>query len=203
MPAFIPRSLHDDSNNAIAERDREWARRIRGGEQDACAEVFRAYSESLYKFIYGYVRSVAIAEELVQEVFLKLWEQRVQCALQCTLRAQLYTIARGRALNHLRHERVVLTLGAAHQVEVVARGEDRSKGMDEELCDQETQLALTDAVAELPERCRATFVMYWYQQLSYAEIASVMRVSVKTVENQLAIAIKSLRRALGLHAHDG
>jgi RNA polymerase sigma-70 factor, ECF subfamily len=156
-------------------------------DESAFEAVFRTYSPALFRFIYGYVRSTAIAEELVQDVFLRLWEQRAWWVEEEALRARLYTVARSRALDYLRHEEVAKRL----QPEVESR-----QLTDDRLADDELNTALRRAIDELPSRCREAFTLYWQQGMRYAEVAKVMGVSEKTVENQLAIALKTLRGRL-------
>ena len=192
---------------ATEDRDRRWAERVRAGDEAAFEALFREYSAALYRFAYGYVRSVAVAEDLVQDVFFWLWKERGRLDVERSLRAYLYTLARSRALDHLRHEQVALRgereSTAELRVSAASPVMSQPATPEEQLVDDERTAALARAVEALPERCRITFRLFWREGLSYAEIATVMGVSRKTVENQLALALKTLRRRLAPYARDG
>jgi len=196
-------SLHSDQradrvdNSAVEARDREWLARIREADEPAFEAVFHAYSAGLYRFVYGCVGSAAIAEELVQDLFFKLWTERAGGLGEQPLRAYLYTVARSRSLDYLRHERVVAKVSG----EVANAGVVLAMGRlvvpaDERLRAEEANAALERVIKELPERARQAFTLYWRHELRYAEVAAVMGISVKTVENHLATALKILRRRL-------
>ncbi len=150
--------------------------------------LFRTHYAPLCDFVYGYVRSRAVAQELVQDLFLRLWERTLTPA--GTLAASyLYIAARNRAVGHLRRERVAAAWAknrstAARAVPV---------GADEPLCEHELRDALEHAVAALPERCRLIFTLSRYRNLSNAEIARTLGISVNTVEQQMWRALKTLR----------
>jgi len=153
--------------------------------------LFRAHYPPLCDFVYGYVRSRAVAQELVQDLFLRLWE-RAGTPASTLAASYLYTAARNRAVGHLRRERVAAAwakspAGAAHPAPA---------GADEPLREHELRDALERAVAELPERCRLIFTLSRYRSLSNAEIAEMLCISVNTVEQQMWRALKTLRAKL-------
>lgn len=149
--------------------------------------VFRAHYAPLCDYVYSYVRSRAVAQELVQDLFLRLWERAPGPA--GTLAASyLYAAARNRALGHLRRERV-----AAAWASDPALATPAAPAADEPLHEHELREAVDRAVAELPERCRLVFTLSRYRRLSNAEIARTMAISVNTVEQQMWRALKTLR----------
>ncbi len=172
--------------------------------------AFRAYSASLCEFVYTYVRSREIAREVVQDLFLRVWELQetvapppltktyLFTAVQETVapppltKTYLFTAARNRALRYVRHRRV-----EARWEERAAREAERTaRSADEELRCDELADAAARAVADLPERCRLVFTLSRQQHLSYAEIAQALDVSVSTVETQMWRALKILRAKL-------
>ena len=153
--------------------------------------LFRTHYSPLCDYVYGYVRSRAVAQELVQDLFLRLWERALTPA--GTLAASyLYTAARNRAVGHLRRERVAAAWAKSRSS--VARA--APAGADEPLREHEVRDALEHAVAELPERCRLIFTLSRYRSLSNAEIAEMLCISVNTVEQQMWRALKTLRAKL-------
>jgi RNA polymerase sigma-70 factor (ECF subfamily) len=132
-----------------------------------------------------------VAEEVVQEVMLELWRRRESLVVEDSLRAYLYRSTRNRALNHLRHERVE-RLGEPHAAGSAAVGPEAPARLVEE----EIDVALREAVGSLPERCREVFELSRVHGLRYAEIASALGISVKTVEAQMGKALRTLRSRL-------
>src|SRR5689334_20398964 len=87
------------------ERERALAVRIRAGDEAAFTALFRSYYPGLCTYVYAYVRSGALAEELVMDVFRKVWEGRERWVLRSTVRAYLFSAAHHAAIGHLRHRR--------------------------------------------------------------------------------------------------
>lgn len=168
----------------------EWLERIRSGDEAAFEALFRAFAPGLCALAARYVGSRAVAEELVQELFLDIWTRRAHLVVDRSVASYLQTAMRHRALNHLRHERrMVMPLpddGRRDESDAAAPGES-------ELLDA---LELQDAIEHLPARCRLIFTLSRQQDMSYAEIAASLGLSIKTVETQMGRALRSLRERL-------
>ncbi|HEX9563312.1 MAG TPA: RNA polymerase sigma-70 factor [Gemmatimonadaceae bacterium] len=183
----------NDAPSAGPTGDAELVRRIRAGDERALGAVFRSHYAGMASFVQRFVRSPDVAEELVQDVFLKLWTKREHLAEIETLRTYLFRAARNTALNHLR------------RVKLERRWQDE-QGMvddppaafaaDEDASEQEVALAVQQAINRLPPRCREIFLLSRDGGLTYAEIALSLEISVKTVETQMGRALKSLRVSL-------
>jgi RNA polymerase sigma-70 factor (ECF subfamily) len=162
--------------------------RLRQGDETAFDEIFRAWYPSLVRTAESIARSRAVAEEIVQDVMLELWRRRESLARDTSPQAYLFQSTRNRALNHVRHERV------ERKVEpVLTARSDIDASAPAELVEEEIEVALRSAVAELPERCREVFELSRNSGLKYSEIAAVLGISVKTVEAQMGKALRSLR----------
>jgi RNA polymerase sigma-70 factor (ECF subfamily) len=142
------------------------------------------------------VKRSDIAEEVVADVFVRLWEHRATWLSCKNQKGYLYAAVRNQALKHLAHERIVRNTQA-----LVLRG-DRAPGMsqhpapaDELLHAKELAAAFNHAIARLPARCRETY-MHRRDGMTYAEIAVVMGTSIRTVETQLARAYRVLRTVI-------
>lgn len=182
-----------DAEGAVPTGDAELVRRIRAGDERALEAVFRAHYAGMASFVQRFVRSPDVAEELVQDVFFKLWSKREQLAEIETLRTYLFRAARNTALNHLRR----LKLERRWQEEQgVDDDPPTTFAADEETSEGEVAAAVQDAIGRLPPRCREIFLMSRDGGLTYAEIASALEISVKTVETQMGRALKSLRVSL-------
>jgi RNA polymerase sigma-70 factor, ECF subfamily len=172
--------------------------RIRVGDEQAFEQLFRSYYQPLCDFTLSYVRSRETAEELVQTVFLRLWETRERFTPGAGVAAYLFAACRNRSLDHLKHRRVVERAESAGP----APGDPApAAGSPPPAPDEAAQLAelthaVRDAVQQLPERCRAAAVLRWEHQLSHLQIAEALSVSVKAVEASLARARAALRDRL-------
>lgn len=166
-------------------------RRIRDGCTDSFERLFKTYCRPLVNFTCRYVGDVQIAENLVQNVFVRVWTKRDQLDPSANIKAYLYTAAKNEALKHLRHLRVVT--GNAADVE---RLNKPVKSPEKKLGEDELAAAVEAAVARLPEKSRSIFSMSKYDNLTYAEIAEIENISKKTVETHMGRALKSLRKQL-------
>ncbi len=170
--------------------DAALARRIRNGDPQA----FRQFFERYYAFLLHYLErmgvSSEVAEDLVQQAFLAVWERRAQIDPNRSLRAFLFRIGHNRALNHFRDTRRLSREEELPELKDPGPGADR--------CTDATLLRtrLREAIARLPERRRAVFELCFLQELTYREAAEVLGISPKTVENQMAQALRQLRAAL-------
>jgi len=173
------------------------ARRIRDGDVGAFEALFRALHGPLCEVVDGYVRSQAVAEEIVQELFFVLWVDRDRLPEARSIRAYLFGAARNRAVHHLRHQAVV------------KRWADRSRSdpdghsprpPDRLLESHETEIAVREAIDQLPARTRVAFILQWDYEMSHSEIATAMGISIKGVEKLIATAKTKLRATLGEHA---
>jgi RNA polymerase sigma-70 factor (ECF subfamily) len=171
--------------------EREILGRLQSGDQGAFDAVFRAHYTSLVGFAYGLLHDRAAAEDAAQEVMLELWRRRGEVAIHESLRAYLLRATRNRALNQLRH------------ANVQRRAEPHLKGQESvsptgasEIVASELKSAIAAAVAELPPGCREVFLMSREHGLRYAEIATTLGISVKTVESQMGKALRHLRTRL-------
>ena len=155
-------------------------------------QLFADYYVNLCRFAYTYVSDNDIAEEIVQEVFIALWEQRKTLNIHTSIRSFLYTSVKNKALNYIRNAKT-----RTHHENEFAR-EQASKISDLiDFCErEELNHLIGQAINELPEQCRTIFEMSRNQNLTYKEIAQHLNISAKTVENQISIALRKLRQKL-------
>jgi RNA polymerase sigma-70 factor (ECF subfamily) len=167
------------------------ARQIKLSNADAFKAVFELFQEGIFKFAHYKLGNVAAAEDIVQDVFIKLWENRHQIKEERSLKSYLYTIANNLALNYIRHTKVAMKFQQA-QVEEVSTDESPQALLEK----KEFHDRLLECVAALPEKPRLVFMMSRMEDLSYQEIAERLGISVKTVESHIGHALKTLRKSL-------
>ncbi len=155
---------------------------------DIFNKLFHDYYTNLSRFAFTYVKDEAVAEELVQEVFVNLWQKQELKEIS-SIRSFLYISVRNRALNYLRDNKA----RTLHENDfALERGRDALYEYNE-YEHKQLEALVKGAIAELPEKCREIFELSRNENLSYQQIADQLNISAKTVENQISIAIKKLR----------
>ncbi|MEX6690405.1 RNA polymerase sigma-70 factor [Danxiaibacter flavus] len=165
---------------------------INGNEQ-AFEQVFKAYFKNLHAYACNILKNDATSEEVVQNVFFKLWNSKSNINVQSSLSAYLYRAVHNECMNHIKHGNVrkVYQLHAAHTMQSAGNGH-----ADHSHARAELQQKLQEALNDLPEQCRTVFQLSRFEELKYREIAKVLGISVKTVENQMGKALRILRTKL-------
>ncbi len=168
-----------------------------GADAASFEALFRTFYGPLCAFVCTYVRCPWIAEELVDDVFVRVWERRSTWDSCLNKRRYLYTAVRNSALKYLAHERVVRTSHAmvAQEGRSPAMGQPPASA-DEEVNAHELVDAFDHASHQLPARCHEAYMLHYDKGLSYREIAEIMGISERTVETQVAKARKVFRREL-------
>jgi RNA polymerase sigma-70 factor (ECF subfamily) len=159
--------------------------------------MFRGYSNELVSFAESLLHSRDAAQEVVQDLFLRIWRQRELWEFPGPLNTYLYRAARNGAISRFRHDRIearfqqrVAEGGIAHAWTArQSRADDRAREAD-------LAAAIDRAVADLPDRCREIFRLSRTHHLSNREVADVLGLSVNTIEVQLTRALAFLRNRL-------
>ena len=149
--------------------------------------LYNEYSNRLYRFAFGYLKSQQEAEEIVQEVFFKIWESRSKLKADLSFKSFLFTIAFNIIKKHFRTKEQVskyFTSLSNADIDVVT---------SEKITYNSLHQFISELVNRLPERRKAIFIKSRFEGLSIKEIAAEMNISHKTVENQLTEALKFIR----------
>jgi RNA polymerase sigma-70 factor (family 1) len=170
-----------------------WVPRIRDGDESAFDAMFRAYAAPLITFARGYLRSADDAADAVQDVFVRVWRRRSRWECRGTVRAYLYSAVRNEALNWLKRGRARARVADHVGLEIALR--EGEVAWDGAAPDQhEARMAMFEgALATLSEKHRQVFLLRWQHGLSYAEIAAVLEIPVKTVDSRMVRAMQAMR----------
>jgi RNA polymerase sigma-70 factor (ECF subfamily) len=156
--------------------------------EEVYKQCFYEYFESLFRYAFTIVKNSAEAKDIVQTVFVKLWEKRDEVNLATSARSYLYTSVYHLCLNNVRDHKI----RATHHENLVAKELLHTNPAEE----KETRIRIQEAIDSLPGRCKEVFYKSRFQGKKYAEIATEMNISVKTVEAQMGKALRYLREQL-------
>jgi RNA polymerase sigma-70 factor, ECF subfamily len=163
--------------------------RMRAGDHDAFDALFRQHYAGLCTVVHRMLRNDAECEEVVQDLFLRLWERRESLGPVSDVGAWLRTAVRRRVIDRVRRdvtEQQVLS-HIAHEPDAT-----------DDVPGERTQLwsRVQAAMAELPPRCRAAMQLRWFERRPHAEIAALLDISPKGVERLITRGLATLRRVL-------
>ena len=165
-------------------------RNLSKGNLLAFNTLYKEYSGRLYRFALGYLKSEPEAEELVQEVFTKIWEKRTELKEELSFKSFLFTIAFNIIRKHFR------TKAYMSDYFKTGIGDDLDMQTTQKITCDSLHQYITELVNKLPERRKEIFIKSRFDGLSIKEIAEELNISHKTVENQLTDALKFIRTNL-------
>ncbi len=165
--------------------------RLKEGSPEAFRDLFDQYGKKLFSFSLAYLKNPQEAEEIVQEVFLKIWKMREELLPEKSFDSYIFTITKNAVLNIIRKsksEQVYLNYAKLHPGKDVL--------LDEELDFKELEKVYKSSIEQLSPRRKEIFVLSREQNLTNAEIAKKLGISVKTVENQVTSALSEIKNIL-------
>jgi len=172
--------------------EEELIQRLSNHDRGAFEQIFKTYYADLCKFSVKYVRDEQVAEEIVQEVFINIWERRSSLTITTSIKSYLFTAIRNRSFNYLK-----LQLPKEQKkVDLEGLGFLDEDNREQEMIMDELKEYVHTAIESLPNKCRIIFNLSRNAGMTYKEIAEELDLSVKTVENQIGLALKKLRENL-------
>jgi RNA polymerase sigma-70 factor (ECF subfamily) len=165
--------------------------RLINADEDAFREIFDCYFKKVHRFVYSYIKETTQAEDLTQNIFLKLWEKRAGIDIDKSFDGYLFTIAYRTVMDHFRQtERQILSAASdAFLKEAIAS----SHSSDELLNRHQLESLYEKALQTIPQKRKEIFLLSRHNGLSNKQIAERLHISVKTVENQMTAALSKLR----------
>jgi RNA polymerase sigma-70 factor, ECF subfamily len=165
---------------------------IRQGNERVFETVFRKHYQSLCNYACGILKDMDDAEEVVQSIFMKFWEQREGIEISVSLKSYLYRAVHNTCLNRLKH----LKIQEVHKQYVGNFFEENHDSATDMMDKAELENRIAHALEKLPEQCRLIFKMSRFEELKYQEIADRLGLSIKTIENQIGKALRIMRTEL-------
>lgn len=163
-------------------------------------EIYLSFFPRLLRFAQEYVPSKEDAENIVQDVFMMLWERRDDLKIHVSLTSYLFILIKNRCIDHLRRlkhaeigkQKMQEQFDCEQQMKLYSL-----EALDNALlCDNDIEQIIHRAIDSLPPKCREIFILNKMDGKKYREIAEELHISVSTVENQIGIALKKLREQL-------
>jgi len=172
--------------------DTESIRRIRQGDKAAFESLFRSSYVSLVRYAKTLTKDYDTAEEIVQDLFFRLWQDREKLNIESSLNGYLFRSVHNKCLHFLDHKKVI----EKHTEEMSHRHVNDQDNPSDILHYKELQEKIARILERLPERCGKIFYLSRFEGLKYTEIAEKLSVSVKTVESNMGRALKEFRKEL-------
>ena len=164
---------------------------LRSGRENAYEQLFKDFYKPLTVFAYNYVRDLETGKEIVQDLFVHLYEKRRTLVINTSIKSYLYQSVRNRCLNHLKHQEVKKMHHEQMKPEL-----DFSDNLEDKIRENELEHMVSKVVDQLQPQCKRIFTMSRVSGLSNGEIAEKLKISKRTVETQISNALKVLREKL-------
>ncbi|SFG04615.1 MULTISPECIES: RNA polymerase sigma-70 factor [Salegentibacter] len=171
--------------------------RLKKGENTAYETLFRLYFDRLFYFAKSYLEDEDEAKEITQNVFFKFWKKRASLNIDSNLNAYLFRMTKNECLDYFKHQKVKANYHDVIQRERASLNQTSLQDHpDLLLIESELEEKVNQILNELPPRCKQIFIKSRFEGLKYKEISSEMNISIKTVEHQIAKALRLFRREL-------
>jgi RNA polymerase sigma-70 factor (ECF subfamily) len=173
-------------------RENEIAERIREGDIKQFEALFRSSYAPLVKYAKTVIKDHDTAEEIVQDLFFRMWQNKEKINIESSLNGYLFRSVHNRCLHYIEHKKVI----ERHEQEMSFEQNHGAESPADILQYKELQAKIARTIEKLPERCGQIFRMNRFEGLKYSEIADKLSVSIKTVEANMGKALKEFRKAL-------
>lgn len=172
--------------------DEDLFEEIKIGNEDAFKVLYLRYYQALCNFAYTYTKCIHQSEEIVQEVFGHIWEVKNQINPSNNLKAYLFTSVKNKALDKIKKNNIEQEYLEKFALEKA----NKTYQKDLRICKSSFEKKVLEAINSLPERAKLVYKLSRKEGLTYKEIASLLDISIKTVESQMVRSLKKLRESL-------
>lgn len=172
----------------LIDTDHRVLTKIKGGDRKALNQLFEKYYDPLYHFAHGICKNSSISDEAVADVFITIWLNRHKLKISST-RAYLFTVTKNNVLQALKKN------PATFSWDETKDNREATVLTDEKAENRQLNQA-RNILDKMPPQCRLIFEMHKLQHFKYAQIAKILKISVKTVENQMGKALKIIHQSV-------
>ncbi|MFK7982130.1 MAG: RNA polymerase sigma-70 factor [Saprospiraceae bacterium] len=165
--------------------------KIKLGDQNAFRQLFSKYHRYMAAVAWRITKEKTVAQDMVQDAFVELWKRRTQLPADLKVKSYLSQTVVNKSLNYIKRQKIVVY----EDVSEIAPQLVTENAQDQMELNALQQI-ITATIDKLPDRCRIIFSMSRFEEMSHKEIARTLDISVKTVENQITIALKRIRQVL-------
>ena len=190
--------MSDSTSAMIKDEELFIFNRMAEGDKDAFRFFFEKYYPDLCNLVNLYLHDSMMSEEIVQDIFIYLWEKKDTLKINSSVKSYLLRASKNRSMNYIRNEKTKL---AIHNK--LTETDYNSYEMPDSVLDaNQLRDIINAAIDSLPERCREVYILGKEKNLSYEEISGELGITVKTVEVQMGKALKRLREQLRPYYQD-
>ncbi|UNY97528.1 RNA polymerase sigma-70 factor [Zhouia spongiae] len=167
---------------------------LREGDDEAHELLYRLYYDKLLLVANSYLNNKEDAEEIIHDVFVKLWRKKNELTIKSSVNSYLYSMTKNFCLDHLRkNKRRLSATDNIIQSEAYINFKALSDDISTKIIEEELEHHIQQAIASLPEKCREVFTKSKVYGLRHKEISEELDISIKTVENHMTKALKHMR----------
>ena len=166
---------------------------LKSGDKRALTTLYNEYWKPLYLSSYNHLRDKETCEEIIQDVFIDIWNRRADLQIKISLKSYLYSCVRYKVFSEFRKNKVL-------RIELFENLEERinRNTPESEILHKELKKQIKLVVDNLPDKCRRVYKLSRNEQLTHKEISEQLNISTKTVENHITNALNALRASLGI-----
>jgi RNA polymerase sigma-70 factor (ECF subfamily) len=173
---------------------------LKNGDQSIFKLLFHSYYKPLSSYALTFIKYADVDEEIVQEIFIKIWENRNDLNISSSLRSYLFRCVHNNCINYIKHIEVKNKQTREITEDIFYHSElanlSSSGSSLEMIVSGELEACLEKVIHNLPGECRRIFILKRYEQLTNQEIADQLNISINTVKTQLLRAFEKLREAV-------
>lgn len=180
-------------SNLDLNRDAVLISRLRSGDKEALTELYNKFWQLLFVSSYNVVKDKELCEDIIQDIFMNIWNNREKLEINISLKGYLYACARYQVFNHFKKNKDKIHVEFFDDLDKrFQHSTPETQMMHEELVQQ-----ISSIVDTLPEKCQLVYKLSRDEQLSHKEIAERLDISIKTVENHITKALQVIRLSMG------
>ena len=172
--------------------------KVKASEMEAFQILFKQYQPVIFRYAVFYIRRTDIAQDIVQETFIQVWNHRASLKPHLSFLAYILRISGNLIRDYAKHVKVRERAADVLPFPSLSEGDDPEEALHLKILQEEIDAIIK---TNLPQRCREVFLLSRLEGKTNKEIAEIFRVSVRTIEHQISYALNILRKKL-LHLHD-